>query len=367
MYPQLSLGIFVYNRYLYTMKDDIRLILKKYITEQKKSWIEEHCDNSFTHEKDRYFCYAATNTFKSDNDLQKNFKKKLREFVLKNQEKIGKISFEILKKDSEIAKNGFEEFKWVNDNGQSLCPNIREKMIDVYNKLLGEQFDLYLDDNGKYHIVNRLDTNYSALGVMFTEYFRNKDIPKSLDLRGFKSKKSLEKPVEYLIKSILYPVSHHPNNYESTLLRNIKVGKDPLDVIFNDLLTDRAPHISEKVIQTLTKVREAGFETERKFMELLDSHGIEKKNFGKDYGFVDRFLGIDLFVKLQGEWYPVQVKSSEREKTLVDTLGCEGSIVVYPDWKGSFIVNRFTFERFFCKMMHACKSEHKKNSDDIQI
>jgi hypothetical protein len=347
------------------MKDLIKVVVENYLTEaEKTSWIETHCDNAFSNKNERYFCYAATNTFKSNFKLQDSFRTKLKEFITKNSDKISNISLKILKKDSEIAKSGFEEFKWVTENGQSLCPNIRQNMIGVYNRLLGDNFDLYVDSDGKYHIINRLDTNYSALGVMVTEYFRGRAIIELLSSRGFVGKKSWEKPVSHLIQGVLFPNVYHPNFFENDLLKNIQVGENPLQVMFMDLLTDQAPQISEKVIGTLTKVRDAGFETERKFIELLKSHGITYKNFAKDYGFVDRFLGIDLFVKLKGEWYPAQIKSSEREKILIDDLDCEGTIITYPDNKGSFMVNRYTFDRFFCKTYDACKKEEETSDVD---
>ena len=73
------------------------------------------------------------------------------------------------------------------------------------------------------------------------------------------------------------------------------------------------------------------------------------------------FLGIDLFVKLNDGWYPVQVQSSEREQTLITKLECEGAIVVYPDKNEKFWIGNISFERFFCKMNNVCKEE--KNDD----
>jgi hypothetical protein len=349
------------------MKDLIRAVVKNYLIEaEEKSWVETHCDDAFSKKNDKYFCYAATNTFKSNYDLQNSYRLKLREFIQKNKEKIGNISLQILKKDSEIAKNGFEEFRWVTENGKSLCPNIRQKMIEVYNRLLGNNFDLYLNSEGGYHIINRLDTNYSALGVMVTEYFRGRGIIDLLSTRGLVGKKSWAKPVSHLIQGTLYPKVYHPNFFENDILKDMQVGENPLNQMFMDLLTDQAPQISSKVINTLTKVRDSGFQTENKFIELLKSHGITYKNFGKDYGFVDRFLGIDLFVRLKDEWFPVQIKSSEREKTLIDDLGCEGTIIVYPDDKNSFIVNRYTFDRFFCKTYDACKKKNEVEPDKVE-
>jgi len=342
------------------MRDLIKSVIKQYITEEKRSWIEEHCDNSFDKKEERYFCYAATKSFKNNYQLQESFRNKFKDFITKNKNEISSISLEVLKKESTIAKDGLEELRWVHNNGKLLCPNIKENIIQIYNDLLKGNYVFYMDDKGKYHIVNRLDTNYSALGVMVTEYFKDYDIIYKLWLRNLKSKKSWEVPVNYLINHLLNPYIYNLNDYENKLFNNIEIGSNPLERMFIDLIGSERPEISNKIVNVLTKVREVGFDTERKFLKLLDEYGIEYKNFGKDYGFVDRFLGIDNFVFVDGMWFPTQVKSSEKENTLVDSLGCRGRLIVYPDRNGNFWVNGFEFELFFCGMMKVCKKNPKE-------
>ena len=63
------------------MKDSIKSVLRKYITEERVNWIKEHCDNSFSVKSERMFCYAATKTIKNDYSLQEDLNKSLKKFI----------------------------------------------------------------------------------------------------------------------------------------------------------------------------------------------------------------------------------------------------------------------------------------------
>jgi len=347
------------------MRDLIKTVIRNHINESKTSWIEQHCDEAFDTKEQRYFCYAATKVFKTYYNLQDTVRERLINFVSQNKETLSSINIEILKKTSPIALKGFEEFKWVTGNAQQMCPTIKDKMVKVYNELLGGKHALYVDKDGNYHVINRLDTNYSALGVMFTEYFADRDIPYILGLRNAGKKTDWEKPVQHLINSVLYPNAYSPESYNTSILKGLDIDKEALKTMFVDLVKEEPPSFERKVMKVLHRVRMTGFETEKKFMKLLDEHGIEYKNFGKDYGFVDRFLGIDMFVKVHDMWVPAQIKTTKQEKTLIDTLGCEGYLEVFQN-NGRFFVNNTTFELYFCKMLKICKEKEKDSnfSDD---
>lgn len=340
------------------MKDLIKKELRNYIFEAK-SWIEQHCDDAFSSKENKYFCYAATKAFKNNRSLQESVRDRLKKFIEQNEEEISAINIETLKKTSPIATKGFEEFKWVTDNGQVLCPNIRVNMVKVYNELLGGKHVLFIDKNGNYHVINRLDTNYSALGVMFTEYFANRDIPYILSMRGVRGKTSWEKPVFHLIQNVLYPFTYRTDSYETNILTNLDLDDNALRTMFSDLVQEQEPNFESETIKVLHRVRKSGFETEEKFMKLLDDNGIEYKNFGKDYGFVDRFLGIDLFVKVGNMWIPAQVKTTKQEKTLIDTLGCKGYMEVFQK-NGEFYVNNIEFNLYFCEMLRICNESSEE-------
>lgn len=350
------------------MKDSIRSVIKKYITEERINWIKEHCDNSFSVKSERMFCYAATKTIKNDYSLQEDLQKSLKKFIEINRETINEIRMETLTQESQTAIDGLNELKWVNTHGKELCPNIKYNILKIYNNLINGVYVFYADPTtGEYHPINRLDTNYSALAVMITEYYRDLGVIDDLQLKGVRYEKGWEKIAEYLVKFVIYPSIYHPNNSDIDVLKKINVDQKPLKYIYEKLLKNLDSKISKKTYQILSNVREAGFETERKFINQLEKYGITYKNFGKDYGFVDRFLGIDLFIKLNDGWYPTQVKSSEREQTLITNLKCEGAIVVYPDDNGNFWVGNISFERFFCKMNKVCKEKDKETPEDFEF
>ena len=348
------LGIYV------DMKTLIKTLVGKYLVEQK-SWIDEHCDSAFLEAYDRKFCKVATKIFQKNKGYRNSVIEKMKLYIRTNIDEISDLNIEELQEESKIATEGFREFDWVVEQSGNICPKIEEKMTAVYNKLLDGEFVLFVHSNGNYHLLNRLDTNYSALAVMFTEYLEKLDIPYQLWLMKY-NKQTLDEPIEHLIKTILYPHIYNLTDFEGGTLVNLFSGENHLESMIEETIIKQRPDFSSKVFRVLSKVRESGFENEKKFIDKLDENGIEYKNFAKDYGFVDRFLGIDLFIKEpDGNWYPAQVKSSKQEQNLIESLGCKGYIEVY--WNGeNFIVNNKEFDLYFCKQRGMC---HKKEDEEL--
>jgi hypothetical protein len=315
------------------------------------------------------FCYTATKVIKGDYSLQQDLNKYLKKFIEIYRDTIINLKMETLTQESQTAVDGLEELRWVHTHGKNLCPNIKSNIIEIYNNLMKGVYVFYADPTTKeYHPINRLDTNYSALAVMITEYYRDLGVIEDLQTKGVRYEKEWEKPVEYLVKFAIYPNIYNPNKSDIDVLKKLNIDQKPLDYIYEKLLNNLDSNISEKTHQVLSNVREAGFKTERKFIQQLEKYGITYKNFGKDYGFVDRLLGIDLFVKLNDGWYPTQVKSSKREETLITKLGCDGALVVYPDDNsGNFWVGDISFERFFCKMNKVCKENDEEIPKDFDL
>jgi hypothetical protein len=352
------------------MKDSIRSVIKKYITEEKVNWIKEHCNNSFSQKSERMFCYGATKAIKDDYRLQEDLSKYLKKFIEIYRDTIINLKMETLTQESQTAVDGLEELRWVHTHGKNLCPNIKSNIIEIYNNLIKGIYVFYANPTtNEYHPINRLDTNYSALAVMITEYYRDLGVIEELQIKGTRYEKEWEKQSEYLVKFVIDPKINNPNNSIIDVLKKLNIDQKPLDYIYEKLVNNLDSNISEKTYQVLSNVREVGFETERKFIRQLEKYGITYKNFGKDYGFVDRFLGIDLFVKLNDGWYPTQVKSSKRQETLITKLGCEGALVVYPDDDDSnnFRVGDISFERFFCKMNKVCKENDEEIPKDFDL
>ena len=352
------------------MKDSIKSVLRKYITEEKVNWIKTHCNDSFSEKSERMFCYAATKAIKEDYSLQQDLNKRLKEFIENNSDTINNLKMNTLTQESQTAVEGLEELRWVNTHGKNLCQNIKSNILEIYDNLMGGVYVFYAGPTGEeYHPINRLDTNYSALAVMITEYYRDLGVIEELQIKGTRYEKEWEKQAEYLVKFVIDPKINNLNNSIIDVLKKLNIDQKPLDYIYEKLVNNLDSNISEKTYQVLSNVREVGFETERKFIRQLEKYGITYKNFGKDYGFVDRFLGIDLFVKLNDGWYPTQVKSSKRQETLITKLGCEGALVVYPDDDDSnnFRVGDISFERFFCKMNKVCKENDEEIPKDFDL
>lgn len=341
------------------MKHLIKSILKEYTEEKRVNWIKEHCNKSFSEPYERNFCYAATRVIKDDYKIQENFRNLLNKFVDKYKEEINTIKWEKLTDEHDIAKKGLEELEWVDKNGKELCPQIEKNIKQILKDLSNGTFVFYADKlTGEYHLLNRLDTNYSALATMITEYFRQHDAIYPMSFR-IKSQNAWDEPVKHLIYHVLSPSTVKLSPFEDDIFKDITFDEKPLKYIFNNLINNLTSQISKKTHTILKNVREVGFNTEKKFIHELEKYGIQYENFGRDYGFVDRKLGIDLFVKLKDGWYPIQVKSSEREQTLITKLGCEGALVVYPDNKGNFWVGNTSFNRFFCKNQRVCKGQNE--------
>ena len=351
------------------MKDSIRSVIKKYITEEKVNWIKEHCNNSFSQKSERMFCYGATKVIKDDYSLQQDLNKYLKKFIEIYKDTIINLKMETLTQESQTAVDGLEELRWVNTHGKNLCPNIKSNILKIYYDLLEGIYIFYADPTtNEYHPINRLDTNYSALAVMITEYYRDLGVIEDLQTKGIRYEKDWEKLSDSLVKFVIYPNIFNPKNSDIDVLKKLNIDQKPLKYIYEKLLNNLDSSISEKTYQVLSNVREAGFKTERKFIRQLEKYGITYKNFGKDYGFVDRLLGIDLFVKLNDGWYPTQVKSSKREQTLITKLGCDGALVVYPDDNsGDFWVGDISFERYFCKMNKVCKENDEEIPKDFDL
>jgi hypothetical protein len=350
------------------MKDLIKKALseivkeKTILIERYKSPLQTNCEEAFDNSNAVIFCLAATDVFKQNkNKEQEVVRNKLKDYFIDNEENISNINLQILKKDSKLSVEGFKEFKWVSDNGQKICQTIRKKMEETYNELLEGKYVLFTDKNGDYHLLNRLDTNYSALAIMFTNFLEKENVINNLADR-VTYKNQWPGIANHLINYYLFPKFYGLESFGKGILKSLDIEKYSLNDIFENEILRETPEIKNKTIEALTKVREMGFATEREFLKLLDEYGIEYKNFAKDYGFVDRFLGIDLFVKVHDFWMPAQIKTSKQEKTLIDNLGCRGTLNVYKQ-NGEFFVNYNEFELLFCESYKICNKKYEKEGE----
>jgi predicted AAA+ superfamily ATPase len=116
--------------------------------------------------------------------------------------------------------------------------------------------------------------------------------------------------------------------------------------------------IFDSILKVLKDVRERGFATEDLFQEKLDKYNIPYKRYARDYGFVDRFLGVDFVVQKGNEWLPVQVKSSKNEPQYrIEELDCDEPVIAIKDGNDFRLNNSRGFERYFCDFLKVCRKK----------
>ena len=127
----------------------------------------------FTDKNLKEFCKASESII-SENLTE--YKKGMKDLLLKyfvSDDTIRTIEYEKLENDSPRVLNGFNQIEEVTDLISKNCPdakNIVEKLKSEWLK----KYNVYFKDNdGNYHLLNRLDTNYSAMAVLITTYYEN--------------------------------------------------------------------------------------------------------------------------------------------------------------------------------------------------
>jgi hypothetical protein len=337
---------------------NLEKIIKEQLSQFKKNIISEmaisdYCKKTFSPiGPELPFCEAAENYIKNEVETSGNFKKKVifekfRNGIAnfssdeQNLEDL-QIKIEEITENHPIMKEGIEEIKTVNGLIEPNCPNV-SKVFERQLSTFKNKVQLYFTENEKYSVTNRLDTNYSAISVLFTKFFQHKGAFDSVE------KKLDEINWDEIAKNW---IDHSFN--PSLKFRDIRSDKDKKDnkkilstlsfnelcrIYFNNVILFNSKDIRDSVNHVLQDVRKRGFDSENDFeKKYLD----EKKEFmrlAKDYGFADRFLGIDFIYKGKDLWIPVQVKSSPTEATfLISSLGCKTYVIAQKTGK-TFKIN----------------------------
>jgi hypothetical protein len=288
-----------------------------------------------------HFCNAAENFIKNEIETVGRFKKKVifdkfRKGVANffNSEEGDdelEIKIENITENHPIMQEGIDEVNLINELISSNCP----KVMTVFNRQIAnlkDKIQVYFTENDKYSVTNRLDTNYSAIAVLFTKFFQNKG---ALD--------SVEGGVDILNWDLIANnwITHSFN--PSTNFIDIRNESDRLDksqqlssldfnelcrIYFKNVRVFNSNDIRDSVNNVLKDVRERGFSSENAFEKNYLSNKREFIRLAKDYGFADRYLGIDFIYKGKNFWIPVQVKSSPQEATyLISSLGCKTYVI----------------------------------------
>ena len=310
------------------------------------------------------FCSKAQAYIKANKIYQSNFRDYLEVYV--DNIVSGKIAMEKLTKDNQILKNGIKEIKDFEKMVKNFCKNLN--IEEIIASLIDDSHVYYKRPDGKYSVFNRIDTNYSALAVVITWYYHIKeafgmlmnDMGKKLNKVDWNA--IVVSWVDHFFDPELTPLDPRTEEWQLSPPIFERDGSPPF-VIFNTLFKEkniRFDHekIFNSILKVLKSVRERGNQSEDLFQKMCEKYDIEYIRYAKDYGFVDRFLGVDFLVKKGDEWLPVQVKTTKTEPQYrIEELDCDEPIVAVRDGNDFRLNNARGFERFFCKTLNVCRKD----------
>lgn len=312
----------------------------KVISEMASS--SDYCKKTFsTLGPELPFCEAAENYIKNEIEtvgrakkkvIFDKFRKGLTKFFYTGQgEEELEIKIENITDNHPLMKEGIKEIQTVKSLIQDNCPNVDRVFKKQMSKFKDEVL-LYFTEEGKYSITNRLDTNYSAIAVLFTKFFQKKGAFDSTedDIKDINWENIAKNWIDHSFNPSLPFIDIRKN--EDKLDRTMKMSSldfgELCRVYFKDVRLFNSSDVRSSVNQVLKDVRERGFASEKMFEINYLVNKTDFRRLAKDYGFADRFLGIDFIYKGKDFWIPVQVKSSPIDATyLISSLGCKTYVI----------------------------------------
>lgn len=346
------------------------------LSEQRKPREIEGC-NVFGDANKKEFCKSVEKEISENlSEYSPQMENLLRKYFT-SDEKISQIQMEQLNNESDIVIDGFNKINEVVDLIKINCPQGSQVANKLKDKWLSK-YNLYFKDGlGKYHLLNRLDTNYTAMAVLITFFYEDL----LTQVRNWTNRKKT--PSDLFVKDWIshffdskVPLIDPRKGWEQDLTgtqKELKKTPNPIS-IFNKVLNPREFEIGESeyhkdFMKALQQVRDKGFKTEDLFEKMLKENNIVYKRYGYDYSFVDMVLGIDFLIKQTKRgsdyWVPVQVKSSFRELyNLVDMFKCTKVIkpeLTIIDGKQDFKIGDIRgFNEYFCEEHNYCRKETLK-------
>jgi len=331
------------------MRDLIRKLLKeeldnyvKKIVISEMAAVSGYCKKSFSIiGPELPFCEAAENYIKNEIEtvgrtktkvIFDKFKKGVAKFAGENySDEELEIKIEKITNNHPLMIQGVSEIENIKKLIGSNCPNI-DKVFKRQMDKFKNTVQLYFREGEEYSNTNRLDTNYSAIAVLFTKFFSHKGALDSTELNidDINWDKIAMNWINHSFNpSIKFHDIRRQEDKEdrSQTLTNLDFN-ELCKIYFTNVITFGSYDIRKSVNDVLTDVRSRGFESENEFEKKYLINKREFQRIAKDYGFGDRFLGIDFIYKGKDFWIPVQVKSSPQEATyLISSLGCKTYVV----------------------------------------
>lgn len=323
------------------IKEQLGKYVKSKVISEMAS-VSGYCKKAFSSiSPEFYFCNAAENFIKNEIETVGRFKKKVifdkfrkgvaKFFNSEQDEDELQIKIENITENHPLMKKGIEEVNEINDLISSNC----SKVMTVFERQivnLKDKVQVFFSENDEYSITNRLDTNYSAIAVLFTKFFQNKGALDSVDggVNNFDWNLIANNWINHTFNPSIDFIDIRDDSDKSDKTQVLSsLGFDELcRIYFKNVPTFNSTDIRNSVNHVLKDVRERGFASEDAFET---GYLIDKRNYkrlAKDYGFADRYLGIDFIYKGKDFWIPVQVKSSPQEATyLITSLGCKTYVI----------------------------------------
>ena len=174
--------------------------------------------------------------------------------------------------------------------------------------------NVILDVDGEWSFLNKLNTNHSALAYVITKL--RFDVDNSFDTET---------------------IVHRFFDYDET-------GVSPFMNFVNSVKPNMKSEVKKIMVDMFNTIKAStdyGNKAEETVKKLLlnEYEGSEIKDFTGDYSFID-MMGIDISIKIDGKWIPVQIKSNpEYCRSLGNVGGCENWCVSSRGKK--LIVNKY--------------------------
>jgi hypothetical protein len=270
-------------------ESQLNFFMDKVLKEQTNEFVRWGCNIFDEGSEQREWC---------ENSIQKiKLKTKLITNIIENTKKLFTTeSFEdliqnikIFNKDDEFFSSRLQQFE---DIKSLLCDKAKNSLDEKFiSKFSSKSIFIYKkEEKEEYSLINKLNTNYSALSYLLTK-FREKE-----NLAG--------KPFEEIFEKYFGLNEKQKNEGKESVFVNFLIDyfskKEDADILMRNVLT---------TIEATTK---KGKKSEKEAYNLLvKKYGEENViDFSGDYSFVD-MLGIDFVVRTPTikKYIPVQVKT----------------------------------------------------------
>lgn len=358
---------------------EIIITESQYLTlliEERKSKEIEGCMR-FKDMNLREFCKSAESHISENLSQYSPSMESLIKTYFSSNERITKIQMERLNDESDIVKNGLAEIEEVVTDLSKNCPNAKIIAKELREKWMSKYNVYFKDENGNYHLINRLNTNYTAMAVLVTFFYEGliEQVRTWTTRKKTPSNFFIEDWVNHFFNPKVPLIDPRKGIENNILGLNKKLDDTPNKILLlNKILNPQEFKVEnseyhDNFMRALEQVREKGFQTEQLFENMLKDNKIVYKKYNYDYSFVDMILGIDFLIKQMRDnsdyWVPVQVKSTFKEKyNLIDKFGC--TKVIKPelskvDGKYDFEIGGIRgFEEYFCKEHSYCRKKEKE-------